>query len=133
MTALGAPRTQASRRKEALRHDRWAWPPPPHSMLTGCRLRRSARRVNFVSRGKGAELRPSKQLRRKRGSEERGAGRTKEETMSSYRADAVAHTKCHRIHFGSRYTFSCASLQAFFVVGSNPAGRNIQRGPIKRA
>ena len=53
-------------------------PSPPRPMLASCRLRRSARPVNFVSRGNGADGQPGKQLRRKRigaeGAEER-AGR----------------------------------------------------------
>ena len=50
----------------------WHARSPPRPALTSCRLRRSARPVNFVSRGKGADGRPSKQLRRKRiGAEER--------------------------------------------------------------
>lgn len=43
--------------------------------------------------------------------------------MPSCHGLALTRRSCHRSHFGSRYTLGYAFLQAFFVVGSNPAGR----------
>jgi hypothetical protein len=53
----------------------WHAPSPPRPALTSCRLRRSARRVNFVGRGMGAQCRLGKKPRRARRGAERRAER----------------------------------------------------------